>query len=94
MIDLGSFTTTAVLPLTGTPAAWTNPGPQTLAVVGAFAADACLSLTAEATPADFRLTAGDYARVRLDVGATLSVIGAEADAPAGAHARVTLAGDY
>ena len=88
-IDLGNFTTTAILPLDAAPATWVCPGPQTLAVVFA-SADACLRLSADATPADFLLLEGNYARVRLDAGDRLSVVAATA---AAGEVRVTLAGE-
>lgn len=88
-VELGNFTATAVLPLTDTAATWVNPGPQTAVVLYATA-DACLRLEADATPGDFLLAAGAYARARLDAGDRLSVIAATA---AVGEARVTLAGE-
>ena len=88
-VDLGNFTDTVVLPLEAAPTSWTNPGPQTLAVVYATA-DACLRLDTDANPADFLLVARAYARVRLDNGERLSVLAATT---ATGEVRVTLAGE-
>ena len=88
-VDLGDFADTVVLPLQAMPTSWTNPGPQTAVVIYATV-DACLRLQADATPGDFLLLAGAYARVRLDSGARLSVVAA---AGATGEARVTLAGE-